>query len=56
MLPTPKAAEVDAVIPLTGKPVVLVRVPDAGVPRAGVVSVGLVKVLFVRVSIPVLEA
>ena len=33
-LPTPSAVEVEAVIPLTGRPVALVRVPDAGVPRA----------------------
>jgi hypothetical protein len=36
-----------------GRPVALVRVPDAGVPSAGVVSVGLVKVLLVKVCVSV---
>ena len=35
-----------------GRPVALVRTPDAGVPSVGVVKVGLVKVLFVRVCVP----
>jgi hypothetical protein len=34
ILPTPSAVEVDAVIPLTGRPVAFVKVPDDGVPRA----------------------
>ena len=36
---------------LTGSPVQLVNVPEAGVPRAGVVSVGLVSVLLVSVCV-----
>ena len=48
-LPTPNAVEVEAVIPLTGRPVAFVNVPDAGVPRTGAVKVGLVSVLLVRV-------
>ena len=51
ILPTPSAVEVDAVIPLTGRPVQLVNVPELGVPRTGVVSVGLVNVLLVKVSV-----
>lgn len=42
MLPTPRAVDVDAVIPDTGRPVQFVRVPLAGVPRTGVTKVGLV--------------
>ena len=42
MVPTPRAADVEALIPLTGKPVPLVRVTADGVPRLGVVKVGLV--------------
>lgn len=38
--PTPKAVEVEAVIPLTGKPVALVRVKAVGVPRSGVTRAG----------------
>jgi hypothetical protein len=38
-----------------GKPVALVKVPDAGVPKTGAVKIGLVKVLFVRVAVPVSE-
>jgi hypothetical protein len=34
MLPTPSAVEVEAVMPLTGKPVAFVNVPENGVPRA----------------------
>lgn len=34
-----------------GKPVQLVKVPEAGVPKTGAVIVGLVKVLFVSVSV-----
>ena len=44
-------ADVEDVIPVIGRPVQLVRVPDAGVPSAGAVNVGLVKVLFVKVSV-----
>ena len=40
-------AEVEEVIPVIGRPVQLVRVPDAGVPSAGAVNV-----LFVKVSVP----
>jgi hypothetical protein len=40
MLPTPKAVEVEAVIPLTGNPVALVNVTDVGVPKTGVTNVG----------------
>jgi len=36
---------------VNGKPVALVRVPDAGVPRTGAVKVGLVRVLLVKVSV-----
>ena len=43
-------------IPVTpvvnGKPVALVKVPEAGVPNTGAVKVGEVKVLFVKVSVP----
>lgn len=43
-------------IPVTpvvkGKPVALVKVPDAGVPNTGAVKVGEVKVLLVSVSVP----
>lgn len=43
-------------IPVTpvvkGKPVALVKVPEAGVPNTGAVKVGDVKVLFVKVSVP----
>jgi hypothetical protein len=42
--PVPRPAKL-----AVGNPVVLVRVPDAGVPKAGVVRVGLVKVLLVNV-------
>jgi hypothetical protein len=35
-----------------GKPVALVKVPEAGVPNIGAVIVGLVNVLFVKVSVP----
>ena len=38
---------------VSGSPVTLVIVPDAGVPSAGVVSVGLVNVLLVSVCVPV---
>ena len=44
--------EVEDVIPVIGKPVQLVRVPDAGVPSAGAVNVGEVNVLLVKVSVP----
>jgi hypothetical protein len=37
---------------VSGKPVALVSVPEAGVPSAGVVSVGEVSVLLVSVSVP----
>lgn len=49
--PTPIAEDAEAVIPLTGRPVQFVRVPEAGVPRMGVVRVGLVRVLLVSVSV-----
>lgn len=39
-VPTPSAAEVEAVIPLIGNPVALVRVTDVGVPNTGVTRVG----------------
>ena len=45
-------ADVEDVIPVIGRPVQLVRVPDAGVPSAGAVNTGLVKVLLVKVSVP----
>ena len=51
IVPTPRAEVVEAVIPLTGRSVQFVKVPDDGVPRIGVVSVGLVRVLLVRVSV-----
>ena len=41
-LPTPKAVEVDAVIPLTSNPLALVNVADVGVPKIaplGIVTV-----------------
>ena len=38
MLPTPRAVEVDAVIPATGNPVQLDSVPELGVPRTGTLS------------------
>jgi len=40
--PTPNAVDVDAVRPLIGNDVQLVRVPELGVPNAGVTRVGLV--------------
>lgn len=42
-----------AEIPLTGKPLQLVNVPDDGVPSAGVVNVGDVRVLLVNVWVSV---
>ena len=51
MVPTPSAVEVDAARPLIGRPVQLVRVPEAGVPSAGAVRVGDVRVLLVRVCV-----
>jgi hypothetical protein len=51
IVPTPSAVEVEAVMPLTGRPVQFVNVPEDGVPRTGAVSVGLVRVLFVNVSV-----
>jgi len=39
-VPTPSAVDVDAVRPLIGSPVQLVRVPDCGVPNTGVTKVG----------------
>jgi hypothetical protein len=49
--PTPNAVVVDAVRPLIGNPVALVKVALDGVPREGFVRVGDVKVLLVKVSV-----
>jgi len=42
---------VEDVMPDTGRPVQLVKVPELGVPNTGVVSVGEVNVLLVNVSV-----
>ena len=55
-LSTPVPPLAPGKIPVTpvvkGKPVALVKVPEAGVPKTGAVMIGLVKVLLVNVSVP----
>ena len=55
MEPTPRAVEVEATKPAMGRPLTLVKVPEAGVPKAGATKVLLLKVwakvLKVKVSL-----
>jgi hypothetical protein len=54
-LPT-KVSAAWATIPVKGRPVAFVRIPEAGVPRAGVVNTGLVSVTPAKVVVVELAA